>query len=151
MPPRTNRRGFTLLEAMIALAIVAILAAIAWPGYRQLMHRSQRIEARLALMRVQFLQERYFADHHVYASELRTDGNADSLPMASITDDGNYELSMTLDAERQAYVAIARANASGRQTGDSQCQQLSIDTIGARRSASADGVWRQEPAAGCWS
>jgi type IV pilus assembly protein PilE len=148
---RPKLQGFTLIEMMVTLAIAATLAAIALPGYRQVMHRSQRIEARLALMRLQYLQERHFADHHAYASELRADGTGESLPMPPVTENGNYDLSMELDADGQAYVAIALARPSGRQAADSLCQRLSIDTLGARRSASAGGGWRAEPGGGCWS
>jgi type IV pilus assembly protein PilE len=143
--------GFTLIEMLVALVIAATLAAIAFPGYRQVMHRSQRIEAHLALMRLQYLQERHFADHHAYAGELRTDGAGNSLPMAAITESGNYDLSMRLDADGQAYVAFARVRPAGRQAGDSRCQQLSIDTVGSRRSAAATGQWRAEPGSGCWN
>lgn len=142
--------GFTLIEMLVVLVIAATLAAIAFPGYRHLMHRSQRIEAHLALMRLQTLQERHFADHHAYARALRADGHGDSLPIAAITENGNYELSMRVDADGQAYVAIARALPSGRQAGDNQCQQFSIDTVGARLSAAATGPWRAEPGSGCW-
>lgn len=144
-------QGFTLIEMLVALVIAATLAAIAFPGYQQVMHRSQRIEAQLALMRLQYLQERHFADHHAYAGALRVDGGGNSLPMPAITENGNYELSMQVDADGQAYVAIARARPAGRQAGDSPCQQLSIDTAGSRRSAAATGLWRAEPGAGCWS
>jgi type IV pilus assembly protein PilE len=143
--------GFTLIEMLVALVLAAMLAALAFPGYRQVMHRTQRIEAHLALMRLQYLQERHFADHHAYASELRTDGSGNSLPIAAITEDGNYELSMRLDAGGQAYVAFARARPSGRQAGDTPCQRFSIDTVGTRRSAAAAGPWRPEPGGGCWS
>jgi type IV pilus assembly protein PilE len=136
-----NARGFTLIELLVALAIAAILAAIAWPGYRQVMHRSQRLEARLALMQMQYLQERYFADHHAYAGELRADGSGASLPMAARSDDGNYDLSLVLEPGGQGYVAVARPNASGRQAGDQQCQSLSIDTVGRRRSAPGSECW----------
>jgi type IV pilus assembly protein PilE len=146
MPPR----GFTMVELLVALAIAATLAAIAWPGYRQLMHRAQRIEARLALMQLQYLQERHFADHHAYAGALRAGGDAASLPMRALTDDGNYELALSLAPDGQAYVAIARASPSGRQAGDQNCQQLSINTVGERRSANANGTWRAEPGGGCW-
>lgn len=142
--------GFTLIEMLVVLVIAATLAAIAYPGYRHLMHRSQRLEAHLALLRLQTLQERHFADHHAYASQLRADGRGDSLPIAAITENGHYDLSMRVDADGQAYVAIARARQSGRQAGDSRCQQFSIDTVGTRRSATATGPWRAEPGSGCW-
>jgi type IV pilus assembly protein PilE len=143
-------RGFTLIELLVALAIAAILAAIAWPGYRQVMHRTQRIEAHLALMKLQYLQERHFADHHAYASTLRADGSDNSLPMDAVTDEGNYALSLRLEADSQSYVAIAQARQSGHQAGDGHCQWLSIDTLGTRRSAASAGAWRAEPGGGCW-
>jgi type IV pilus assembly protein PilE len=144
-------RGFTLIEMLVVLAIVATLAAMAWPGYRQILHRSHRIEARLALLRLQYLQERHFAEHHAYAGELRADGSGDSLPMESLTEEGSYELSLVVDAGGQEYVAIAQATTSGRQADDHPCQRLSIDAIGTRRSAASIGGWRAEPGAGCWS
>jgi type IV pilus assembly protein PilE len=144
-------RAFTLIDMLVALSVVAILCAIAWPGYRQVMHRTQRIEARLALMKLQYLQERHFADHHVYARELRADGGGGSLPIAPNSENGTYDLSMQLATDGQAYVAIALASPTGRQARDTQCQRLSIDTVGARRSAAANGPWREEPGAGCWS
>ncbi len=146
--PRAS--GFTLLELLVVLAVVALLAVFAWPGYRQSLHRAQRIEARLALLRLQYLQERHFADHHVYAGQLGVVAGAGSLPMPAVTENGNYALSLELGDERQTYVAIAEAIPGGRQSGDSQCQRLSIDTTGERRSATAQGAWRPEPQAGCW-
>ena len=146
-----RRRGFTLVELLVTLVIAATLAAIAWPGYRQIMHRAQRVEARLALMKLQYLEERHFADHLAYAGALGADCSAGSLPMTPLTENGNYELSLALAPDGQSYVAMARASASGRQAGDEHCQQFSIDTTGERRSAAADGAWRVEPGAGCWN
>lgn len=134
----------------MALGITASLAAIAWPGYRQLLHRSQRMEATLALLRVQYLQERFYADHHAYTGRLQADGADGSLPIATITEGGNYVLSVNVGDGGQDFIATARARAAGRQAGDAHCQHFSIDAVGTRRSAAASGAWRAEPRAGCW-
>jgi type IV pilus assembly protein PilE len=66
---RPNRpRGFTLIELMIAVAIVAILAGVALPSYREYVVRGHLADASngLALMRAQM--ERHFQDNRTYAS-----------------------------------------------------------------------------------
>lgn len=135
-------RGFTLLELLVTTMIIAVLAALALPGYQHVMHRALRQEARLALLRVQHLQERHFSQHHVYAD----------LPGAmQRRDDDPYTLSIELSADAMSYVATARADPRGRQSSDSACAFLSIDETGRRRSANAAGVWQESDTQRCWS
>jgi type IV pilus assembly protein PilE len=56
----TREGGFTLIEAMIVLAIVAILSAIAYPSYLDFIRKGWRTEARSALMRQMQQQERHY-------------------------------------------------------------------------------------------
>jgi type IV pilus assembly protein PilE len=143
-------RGFTLIELVVVLSIMGILSALAWPGYASVMHRSLRVEARFALLRVQQLQERHFASYHRYASSVNASAEADGLQMSSTTESGNYALSLQTAADGQSYVAIARVAPAGRQLRDTSCQQFSIDTIGQRRFTGIDGRWQIDQGGSCW-
>jgi type IV pilus assembly protein PilE len=69
VPTRRGReRGFTLIELMVAVGIVAILAAIALPAYRNYVLRGQVVSATNALSSMSANMERYFQDNRQYAS-----------------------------------------------------------------------------------
>jgi type IV pilus assembly protein PilE len=61
-----RERGFTLLEVMIVVAIVAILAAIALPNYSDYVKRSKIVEATSALSDLRVRYEQYFLDNRTY-------------------------------------------------------------------------------------
>lgn len=144
-------RGFTLVELAVTLAIIALLAALAVPGYRDLLHRAQRQDARLALLRIHYRQERYFSERNRYATQLATPAELGGLGLAERSDAGDYGLSIATDPEALGYVATARALPSGRQSDDRVCAALALDHIGQRSSADAAGRWRDLDAGHCWS
>ncbi len=71
-------RGFTLVEMLVVLAIVSILGAIAYPGYRQHVVKARRVEAQLALVDAMQKQEQYRALHHTYVAFSSSSTDADS-------------------------------------------------------------------------
>lgn len=76
-----KQKGFTLLELMITVAIIGILAAIAYPSYVKSVQKGKRTDAKVELLRIAQMQEGYFAQNMSYASSLTQLGLAsDTLP-----------------------------------------------------------------------
>jgi type IV pilus assembly protein PilE len=62
--------GFTLIELMITVAIVAILAAIAYPSYMGQVRKGKRAEAKAKLLQAVQRQERFYTDNSAYSADL---------------------------------------------------------------------------------
>ena len=61
-----TQRGFTLIELMVTVAIIAVLAAIAVPNYRDYVTRGKLVEASAGLSDARVKMEQYFQDNRTY-------------------------------------------------------------------------------------
>lgn len=129
---RDRERGITLIELMIVVVIVAVLGAIAFPSYRQYSIRTQRTEAKSALLEIAANQERWYLEENTYSSNLANLGFPTTL-----SSDGNYQLSITA-ATTQAFTARAEPVAGGNLSDDDDCEWFEINSEGARTAESAD-------------
>ncbi|MEB0135681.1 type IV pilin protein [Actimicrobium sp. CCC2.4] len=66
----SNRNGFTLIELMITVAVIAILAAVAYPSYVEQVNKSRRAEGKSAILQTASLQERFFTLNNTYSTTL---------------------------------------------------------------------------------
>jgi type IV pilus assembly protein PilE len=76
---RVKHSGFTLIELMIVVALIAILASLAMSAYGKYVLRARRVEAKTALNLVMQTQEKYFTSYNKYTADLTgpaTDGLA---------------------------------------------------------------------------
>ena len=85
----TRSRGFTLIELMIAVAIIAILAAIAIPAYTDYIRRGRITEAFATLSGMRVKMEQYFQDNRTYAAPASP---ATIAPLPATTTNFNYRV-----------------------------------------------------------
>lgn len=70
MRPAREVNGFTLIEVMIAVAIVALLTAIALPSYQEHVRKGKRAEGKSALLKTMQLQERVYTANGIYQTDV---------------------------------------------------------------------------------
>ncbi len=118
-------QGFTLIEVLVVVAIVAILAAFAYPAFVGSMQKGRRSDAMSSLLVLQQNQERWRATNASYTPTLDnvwTGGGAtDSL-------DGHYTLSITA-ASAADFTAVSAPKAGGPQVGV-DCGSFAVDRNG---------------------
>jgi len=121
--------GFTLIELMIAVVIVAILAVLALPSYAEFVKRGTRADAQAFLMEISLRQQQRLVDRREYASTIADLGLA--LPR-SLT--GKYTVSMSAPAAVPPTFTISAAP-QGAQTTE-RCGTLTLDSAGQRSPSS---------------
>lgn len=114
-----TQRGFSLIELMIAVAIVAILAAIAYPAYNEQVTRARRSDAHSALLNMAALMEHYYTENNTYVG-----ANAPSDIGGSATSpEGHYNLSIS---NVTATTYTLNAAPTGAQADDTTCGTLTL-------------------------
>ena len=126
--------GFTLIELMIVVTVIAALSAIAFPSYQESVRKSRRADAKAVLVQLAQFMERNYSLSQRYDKD--SAGVNIALPFSKSPVEGSnkfYDLS--LDAVDQTTFTL-KAVPTGAQATD-VCATLSIDNAGARSSSSA--------------
>jgi type IV pilus assembly protein PilE len=132
---RHDARGFTLIELLIAVVVVGILAAVAYPSFMDSIRKGRRSDAFQALNAVQQAQERYRSDNAQYASTLA------ALPGSpSATSPNGYYTVALSGASATGYTLTASAVAGKSQASDGDCAQLRVRVAGGNLFYSSDTV-----------
>jgi type IV pilus assembly protein PilE len=134
---KAKKLGFTLVELLITVAIIGILAGVAYPSYTDFVTRSNRSEGQRELLRYANLQEQVYVDSRSYAADMKGLGET----TASIdTESGNYAISVS---DQSATTFILKAVAKSGQTKDTACLTLTINELGQKNVGENSGCWEK--------
>lgn len=128
-------RGFTLIELMVVVAIVGILAAIAYPSYQAYVRAANRSAAQQYMLEISSRQQQYLLDNRQYATTLS------ALGMATVPDTvaGKYTVDFNPAVDNTAtpprFTIEATPVAGSVQAGESV---LTLNSAGAKAPA---GDW----------
>jgi len=137
-----RQAGFTLIELMIVVVIVSIIAAIAYPSYRSSVLKSQRTDARAALLETAQILERCYTEFNAYNNVGCSIVDAGPVinkvsNVLPLTGNGFYTVTNTA-LTATAYTIQAVANSNGNQDDDTRCATFTLTHTGVQTATSAD-------------
>ncbi len=143
-----RQRGVTLIELVVVMIIVAILAAVAIPSYRNYVLRSQRSDAKDALLALATAQEKFYLQCNLYAADIAPAPScaAGELQGADASKNGWYDLDIPTPTSTTTYTVTATAAAGQNQFQDTECRTFQV-TDGVRTARDAGGA---DNTAECW-
>ena len=146
-----RNQGFTLIEVMIVVVIVAILAAVAIPSYQNSIQKTRRADAKEALTRVAASEERYFFTNNEYTAV----GTSVGLPSNGESTDGHYTIKIYTTAgtgtdkcgTAPCFRAVATPVLGGSQQKDTQCRTFSLTHTGKKTAQDSNDAFTTDE---CW-
>lgn len=156
----STQHGFTLIELMIVVVIIAIISAIAVPAYRNHVIKANRASAESFMMQIANTQEQYKLDARSYAQQWAVGGTPSTLNLTAPGDvQRNYTISLSVNnapGSAPWYTITAAPTAS---QADVSCGTIAIDNLGNKGSlctsanVSASPITSAScpgPVAACW-
>ena len=125
-----KKSGFTLIEILITVVIIAILTGIAIPSYQNYILKSRRADGKTAILAAQLAEEKWRTSNITYTSTM-TD-----LVMPTTSVDGYYTVAISGNTAT-AYLITATPVVGGQQAADADCASMAIDQDGTKTATTA--------------
>ncbi|WP_066961788.1 type IV pilin protein [Microbulbifer sp. Q7] len=136
-----KQKGFTLIELMIVVAIIGIIAGIAYPSYMESVRKSNRADAKATLNDVAQRLQRCFTTYNAYNNANCGVANSLSGGGSIQSAEGMYSVTAVLGAT--TYALTAQPVAGTSQAADTKCGSLTLSNTGVRNASGSYG-------AACW-
>lgn len=133
-------KGFTLVELMIVIVVIAILGSIALPSYQETMRKGRRADAKNTLLELAALQERFYSENGAYGTLATIAG---STTVAS--PEGFYNVTVVLGGGGRPQTYRLTAARQGGQIDDSKCGDFRYNQAGVKDMVNATSTPEK-----CW-
>lgn len=123
-----NNDGFSLIELIIVISIIAIISLFAFPSYHDSITRARRTDGQTALFNLASRMENFYAEYHSYEEATIGTGQTTDVLSSNSSDQNYYQL--TIISQSENFFEL-HAIPKGSQAGDDKaCQTLTLDSTG---------------------
>lgn len=133
-------RGFTLIEMLIVVAMIAILGTLAMNSYRSNTVRANRAAAVSYMLEVANIEERYLLDNRAYATGTSALTDLGTSPPTEVSN--NYTITIVDPGGTAPDYRIVATPSGSQASDDTACGTLTLNNLGVKGDAGGSRCWK---------